>query len=140
MRTWIASRIIPTVLILAMGCADKLSMTASQDVEVAQGELKLQRTEDGNTRVDLKIKQLTPAERVQPGAITYVVWAQPLAVPGAAENLGMLQLSEGHRGELRTITGLREFAVYVTAEPTPLADRPTGKRLLWATVMQTAYR
>lgn len=118
------------------GCASgtpTVRMVSSADVPAASGTVKASLTDNGNTALEVEVRHLARPELVQPGATTYVVWAR--APGGDAQNLGALRVDEDLRGTLRTITPLRSFDVFITAESAATAMRPTSRRLLSASIM-----
>jgi hypothetical protein len=52
----------------------------------------------------LSIAALAPPARIDPNAITYVVWGRPADGDGGPQNLGALRIGDGERGELDAVT------------------------------------
>ncbi len=75
-----------------------------------------------SARIDLEFKNLAPAVMFGGQINSYVVWA--VARDGTAQNLGELW-SRDENGKSRFQTGLKEFAILVTAEPIPGMSRPS---------------
>lgn len=135
--------LLPVLLPLALaasllgGCAstknnDNIAMAST--VPAAQGELKVSDA-GSNTSIDLSVRHLAPPERISSQASTYVVWVRPLADDtGRAQNLGALSVDRDLSGRLRTTTPLKQFELFVTAEPSTVAEAPTGERVLSAMV------
>ena len=119
----------------ATSCASAPSvrMTGSADVPAAQGTVTATSTENNNTAVVVDVRHLAPAERVQPGATTYVVWARATGRDNY-QNLGGLSVDSDLHGRLRPVTSLRSFDVVVTAEQSPTVTTPASKRVLSATI------
>lgn len=111
-----------------------VTMGASTTVPAAQGQVKVDDGGNGNTAVSVTVKHLAPPDRMGEGVTTYVVWAKPLN--GPPQNLGALQVNENLEGVLRTVTPLREFDCFVTAEPSPTSPAPSGQPVLTAHVMR----
>ena len=91
----------------------------------AQGEVRSNRTDAGNTKVDVKVQYLAPPDKVAPGAQTYVVWAQR-DDKSSPQNIGALAVGKDRKGKLETLTPLDKFEVFVTPEPSPKATEPTN--------------
>ncbi|MEO8191817.1 MAG: OmpA family protein [Acidobacteriota bacterium] len=75
-----------------------------------------------SARIDLEFRNLAPAVMFGGQINSYVVWA--VARDGSAQNLGELW-SRDENGKNRFQTGLKEFAILVTAEPIPGMSRPS---------------
>ena len=67
-------------------------------------------------------------------ASAYVVWVEPLDRSMAPQNVGALRVNDDLEGELRTVTPLEDFNLFVTPEPHGNANEPSGPKVLWATV------
>ena len=114
-------------------CAHDVPLQTSGRIPAAEGELKVSKAPNDNTKVKLEVDHLAIPEKMAPGASTYVVWIQS-AQGGAVQNAGALQLDDKHKGKLETITPHKEFQVFITAEPIPTVSTPTSERLMFATV------
>ena len=122
---------------MAAGCASggpkPVRMTTSRDIPAAQGTVVASRTDNDNTKLEVEVRHLAPPERVSPGATTYVVWVRA-AGQDTPQNLGALRVDEDLRGTLKTVTPLRSFDVFITAEPSPTTMEPTDDELLTANI------
>ncbi len=78
---------------------------------------------EGQARIDLKFSGMKPAVLLGGDVTSYVVWA--VTREGAATNLGELWVRD-RSDSVELSTGLKEFALLVTAESYPLVDRPSG--------------
>lgn len=105
----------------------------SRGPELATGEgvVVFEKTGDGGTAVTLSVRNLPEPDRLDPPGYAYVAWAQD-SPENAPLNIGSLRLGEEAGGELRARTELEYFELFITAEPAGDAERPTGRRLLWA--------
>src|SRR5262249_9830730 len=84
-----------------------------------QAEVELK---EGQARIEIDYRKMQPA-LLFGGTITcYVVWA--VSRSGLYENLGELFV-DGENGDARYQTGMKEFAMFVTAEPVPGIWRPS---------------
>jgi hypothetical protein len=52
-----------------------------------------------------------------------------------AQNVGALHVNEKLDGKLETVTALKQFLLFITAEPSPSAMVPTGKALMKTNVV-----
>lgn len=108
-------------------------MTASNIVPAASGTVKVQRDESsGNTKLDIKVRNLAkPTNLVPPGNV-YIVWVQPN--DGPAIKQGAMGIDKNLNGELKVVTVSKNFEVFITAERDPSVDMPSGVRVLQAHV------
>jgi outer membrane protein OmpA-like peptidoglycan-associated protein len=77
---------------------------------------------EGQARIDVDYRSMQPAVLFGGNITCYVVWAVSRA--GLYENLGELWI-DGENGDARYQTGMKEFAMFVTAEPVPGIWRPS---------------
>ena len=132
--SWLAGVAIGVVM--AVGCASgpqAIRMRTSLAIPAAQGTVKASSGKNGNTSLVIDVRHLAPPERVAAGATTYVVWAQPLG-EGSPQNLGALRVDEDLRGTLATVTPLRSFDLFITAEASATQMEPTNDQLFSASI------
>ena len=98
-----------------------LKLIPTQRVSSAEGEADV-KFRDGQARVELDYKRLPPAILFGGDVTSYGCWAVPR--DGHAENLGELIVRE-KSGSAEYRTGLKEFAILVTAEPYPMVLAPS---------------
>ena len=122
--------------IAAFSCAGSrdLRLTTSPDIPAAEGTARIGTTDNGNTKIDLTVVHLASPERVAPGTTVYIVWIRGNESGAQPQNLGALRVDDKLKGSLSTVTPLRAFDLYVTAEPSQSSTMPTGKTLLSTTV------
>jgi len=106
------------------------AMNSSPDIPAVQGQAKFGRAPNGNTSIDLTVKHLADPEKLTPPASTYVVWLRPNK-DAAPQNIGALTVDKKLNGELNTVTALRSFDLFVTAESSGQVQAPAGQPLLW---------
>lgn len=125
------------VAALLAGCASRptMKMESGERIPAAEGHVAAKQGDNGNTKVQVAVKHLAKPEQVEEEASTYVVWAQD-ANGGDVYNLGALQLNDNLEGKLDTITPLKRFDVFVTAEPVATTRYPSGYKALWTHVEQ----
>jgi hypothetical protein len=107
------------------------SLSRGPDMPAAVGEVSFTRMGAGGTAVDLRVKHLNPPERLNPPGYTYVAWVRARR-DEAPTNLGFLNMAPDLSGELRALAPVECSELFITAEATGDAERPTGRRLLWA--------
>jgi hypothetical protein len=84
----------------------------------------------------IRVNHVAPPQRLDPNAITYVVWVRPVEGEPRPQNVGALHVGEGEGGELNTVTTLRHFVVFVTAEQSPTPESPSAMHILETRVDQ----
>ena len=124
--------------LLAVGltaCAGKtVTMKNNEMSSAAEAKVALKKAEGGNTELHIEANHLAPAKRVRDDAEQYVVWVEPLNGSGPPQNVGALPVDKDLEAELRAITPLHQFQVYVTPEPSGDAVHPSGPKVLAAVV------
>ena len=135
MRT---SRIMLVTVALALAPAGAFAgifthatvMNVSPDIPAAQGKVKFSKTDDGNIAIALSVKYLADPQKLQPPAAIYTVWVRK-DKDAAAQNIGALKVEKDRKGDLKSVTPLRAFQLFVTAEANGQVQEPTGVQLLW---------
>jgi hypothetical protein len=117
---------------LLMGCDKPQEMVSGPGVPASQGTVKISKTENGNTKLELHVKHLAPPFKVAPDATVYVVWLQPK--DGAKLNIGALVLKDDLEGKLETVTPHRHFQISVTPEAGGHVNAPMHEPVLTAAV------
>lgn len=106
----------------------KYPLASNSHAPAAGGVVKVSSGDNNNSRIKIEVHHLAPADKVQSGTTTYVVW---VAAPGATpQNVGALVLDGDLNGTLETVTPLKDFEVFVTPESAPAVASPTGPRVL----------
>ena len=110
----------------------------SPAIGAAEGQVRFIRTPADNVEIDLTVKHLPDPAKMVPPAWAYVAWIRG-AQGGPPLNIGALYVGKDATGELKTVTQLREFELFVTAEPVGAAERPSGEPLLWTSRNASRY-
>src|SRR5262245_61582242 len=90
----------------------------------------------GQARIDIDFRTMQPAILFGGSITSYVVWA--VSPAGLYENLGELWV-ESENGSARYQTGMKEFAMFVTAEPVPGIWRPSDLIIFTSLPTQSQY-
>jgi outer membrane protein OmpA-like peptidoglycan-associated protein len=93
--------------------ATRIDFTATPLLPFALGQARVE-NKKGLVSIDAEFSKMSPATKVGPGLLTYVLWA--VTPEGRSSNLGELQ-SNGDKAKLSVTTRLPNFAMIVTAEP-----------------------
>ncbi len=124
MKIWI----IVVVLALTSACAQTVGLRETPQAPAALGKAKITTDKNDNTRIDLKVEHLAPAQNLSPSKSVYVVWAE--APEGRTTNLGQLRVGDDRSAEFKATTPLKVFRIVITAEDQPLAPGPSGQVVL----------
>jgi outer membrane protein OmpA-like peptidoglycan-associated protein len=93
--------------------ATKIDFRGTQLLPNSEGEAKV-RSKQGYIEVDVKFKDLRPANSFGAEYLTYVLWA--ITPEGRTSNLGEILLN-GTKSKLKVTTEMQVFGLVVTAEP-----------------------
>jgi hypothetical protein len=107
------------------------ALSGGPELPEASGTVTFHRLGPHCTGIDLQVKHLSEPEKLLPPGYTYVAWVQK-SPEDRPRNVGALNVGADLNGELRTMTPLRRFDLFVTDEATSDAAAPAGPRLLWA--------
>ncbi|MBL8715521.1 MAG: anti-sigma factor [Myxococcales bacterium] len=119
-------------LLLTAACKQSQPMTASPTVPASQGTVTVSATDEGNTKVAVKVKHLAQPSKVEPDAAIYVVWIRPPS--GELQSLGALKLDGDLDGTLEAVTPHRRFQLTVTPEPNQQVVGPSHPPVFTAEV------
>src|SRR5262245_47998957 len=108
-------------------------LSSAAMVPKAEGSVRAARGSDGNTTIDVDVKQLPPASNVFDGANYYVVWLIPEG-GGPAQNMGFLGVGEGEKAHLTTKTPYRNFEIIITAEADANSIQPSANHVMTGSV------
>lgn len=132
-RERLIAMLLGVALVTSIACAKRqVSLQPTPLVPAASGSLDVGKDDNGNTTVELKVKHLARPAQLTPPRNAYVVWTQRPGAP--ARNEGQLTVGDDLDGEFRTVTALRNFDVFITAENSPTAQQPSGPVVFRSTV------
>jgi hypothetical protein len=112
--------------------AKKYPMTVASIVPGARAGVAIGKDKNGNTRLEMKVQRLANLENLTPRASAYVVWFQERG--GNSENQGQLKMDKNLNATFKTVTPLKSFDVFVTAEQDFRVKGPSGPEVLRATI------
>jgi hypothetical protein len=107
-------------------------MTAASIVPGARAEIAITKDKNGNTRLKMTVQHLANLENLTPRASAYVVWFQERG--GNSDNQGQLKMDKNLNATFVTVTPLKSFDVFVTAEQDFRATERNGAEVLKATI------
>lgn len=127
--------LISTAVVAALSsCAARgggRPLSLDPEVPWVEGAVDFTKLDGGGTAIELRVRNLMEPERLNPPGYAYIAWVQG-ARGDPPRNVGALRLGEDLSGELRTLTEHACSELFVTVEATGDAERPTGRRLFWA--------
>jgi hypothetical protein len=133
-----SAMIFLSLSLVALGCGKKedpkapVALMSTDSSAAAQGQVMVNDAGNGNAELVVEIKHVPKADKAAPGATTYVVWAKPSG--GEPMNLGAISVNDELNGSLRTVTPMKHFDIFITAEPSAQAMRPSATPVLSARV------
>ena len=96
------------------GGSTKIDFKGTHLMPRAEGEAKIE-AKNGVTKIEVKVKKLSPATTLGAEFLTYVLWA--VSTEGRTDNLGEVQLNKKGDGKLNVSTQMQVFSLILTAEP-----------------------
>ena len=123
---------LTAALLSAVVYAKNFPMAAAPIVPGARGDIDVSKDKNGNTKLKMKIQHLANAESLTPPAAGYVIWLQERG--GSPENQGQLKVGKNLEGNYESVTPLKNFNVFITAEQDLKAKIPSGPEVLKATI------
>jgi hypothetical protein len=116
----------------SVASAKKYPLTADGSVPAARGQVDVGRDDNGNTKVEIEVEHLAAPENLTPPRAVYVVWFQERG--SEPLNQGALKPNKSLKAKFKSITALKSFDVFVSAESDPNVKSPSGSEVLRASV------
>ena len=117
---------------MQLGCGSNEAMQSGYGVPASEGTVNATESDNGNTKLEIRVKHLAEPSRVASDATVYVVWVQPS--DAARQNVGALLLNDNLEGSLDTVTPHSRFSLSVTPEPNGQVAQPTHRSVFTAEV------
>ena len=132
MNRCIVLTLIALIAMTSVVTAKKYPLTADKSVPAAQGQVDVGRDKNGNTKVEIEVEHLASPESLTPPRSAYVVWFQERG--SEPLNQGALKPNKSLKASFKSITPLKSFDVFVSAESDPNTKSPSGSEVLRASV------
>jgi hypothetical protein len=102
-------------LLLGSGCMRRIQLTPLPASRGGEATVRVDLTYNRNNTLQVELSNVPDPSTLNPGYMRYVLW---VATPDrqTVVNAGQLRVTEGRTAELQTITPLREFILFITAE------------------------
>ncbi|MCC8410867.1 hypothetical protein LJ707_18130 [Mucilaginibacter sp. UR6-1] len=129
---------ISAILLLTFtisSCATNMNFATSTVVPSAEGSVKVDRDDNGNYNLNLKVKRLADPKRLQPAKSMYIVWLQ--TENDGIKNLGQLKsitgfFTDAQTASLHTTTPFKPKQIFITAEDDASISNP-GSQVVMTT-------
>src|SRR5512142_1045606 len=136
MKKWMGWSSLVMMVSLLVACAGhvKYPLSGSSTVPAATGTVTVEDRDKPNRTLKIRVEHLAKPESLAGAAggpnvpRTYIVWLQAIG-DNTPENVGVLNPNDNLEAELVTKTAQKTFQVFVTAEPSPTQNVPTGEHL-----------
>ena len=118
------SAFLPAALaLLALGCVKNVKFKAQQLAGKGTATVKVALTYDRNNILQVKLLNVPDPSTLKPGYTRYVLWA---ATPDrkTVVNIGQLRVDEKKNAAIQTLTPMRSFILFITAEAAGDATTP----------------
>lgn len=132
MKTCITSILIGVLILTGIASAKKYPLTADKSVPAARGQVDVGHDKNGNTKVEITVEHLAAPENLTPPRTAYVVWIQERGAE--PRNQGSLRPNKNLKATFKSVTPLKSFDVFVSAESDLNAKAPSGTEVLRASI------
>lgn len=129
MKTLTAA-VLVSLLIGTGGCATKIVFPGSPTVPAAQAKAKINRDDNGNAKIELKVRHLARPSSLYPPRSVYIVWLQ--TPENKSINFGQLTVDDDLEGTITGISPYARFRIVITAEDGPEVLSP-GPQIVLST-------
>jgi hypothetical protein len=104
------------IALLAAGCAKNVEFRPLSLSRTGSATAKVELTYDRNNNLEVKLSGVPEPSAIKPEYTRYVLWA---ATPDRQHvvNIGQLRVDERKNAAIKTLTPLRSFILFITAEP-----------------------
>lgn len=120
MQDGTSQKIIRWVVFLVIlgggGCAKRVRFDALPLARNGIATARVELTYDRNNTLEVKLSGVPEPSALNPQYTRYVLWAAPPDRQHAI-NIGQLRVDERKNAEITTLTPLRNFILFITAEP-----------------------
>ena len=115
------------MLISFSSCAKKITFQNSSVVPAAQGQVTVDKDNNKNYVVKIKIDNLAEVKRLEPSKNTYVVWME--TDESIVKNIGQIKsdskfISSKLKASFETVTAFKPTKIFITAEDNADAQYP----------------
>jgi hypothetical protein len=122
------------LLLLSFGsCAKKITFQTSTTVPAARGQVTVNKDNNKNYVVKIKIEDLAEVNRLEPSKNAYVVWME--TDESQVKNIGRIKsdtkfMSSKLKATFETVTAFKPAKIFITAEDNADAQYPGSQLVL----------
>lgn len=122
------------VLLLSVtSCAKKIAFQTSTVVPAARGQVTVNKDDNKNYVVKIKINGLAEVKRLEPSRNAYVVWME--TDDTQVKNIGRIKsdsnfMSSNLKATFETVTAVKPEKIFITAEDNPDTQSPSSQLVL----------
>lgn len=107
------------IIFFLTSCAKKIAFPTSTVVPAARGTVKVKKDDNNNYAIEVNVRNLAEAKRLEPPRETYVVWIE--TENNGTKNIGQMKSSTGFlssklKASLQAVTPFKPTRVFITAE------------------------
>ena len=132
MRAFIVALAVVMLALPTAAIAKKYPLTADKSVPAARGQVDVGHDKNGNTKVEIEVEHLAAPENLTPSKSAYVIWFQERG--SEPLNQGSLKPNKKLKATFKSMTPLKSFDVFVTAESDASTKAPAGLEVLRASI------
>lgn len=114
--------------ILISACSKRVAFPTSEVLPAADAVAKVDKNDNNNYEVELKVRNMARPERLNPPRRTYVAWM--VTESNGTINIGNLRISSKLRSTLETVTPYKPIRFLITAEETQSVISPSTQVVL----------
>lgn len=114
--------------IMVVACAEKITFPTSNVLPAAEAEVKVEKNDNSNFELELKINNLAEPSRLSPPRKTYLVWM--VTERNGTIKIGNLDVERDNEASLQTTTPFKPVRIFVTAEDDQNAEVPSTQIVL----------
>ena len=124
------------LLISLTSCAKKITFQTSSVVPAARGKVTVDKDNNKNYVVKIKIDNLAEVKRLEPSKNVYIVWME--TDESLVKNLGQIKsepkfLSSKLKATFETVTAFKPTKIFITAEDNADTQYPGNQLILETT-------
>ncbi|MBI4460370.1 MAG: hypothetical protein HY648_09975 [Acidobacteria bacterium] len=103
------------LLLLSAGCAKRIRLTALPQAQGGKATARVELTYDRNNTLEIRLENVPEPSQLNPQYTRYVLW---VGTPDRqhAVNAGQIRVDESKKAAINTLTPLRHFILFITAE------------------------
>lgn len=121
------------LLLSLTSCAKKITFQTSSVVPAARGNVTIDKDNNNNYAVKIRINNLAEVKRLEPSRIAYVVWMETDA--SQVKNIGQIKsdtkfISSKLKATFETVTAFKPTKIFITTEENPDVQYPGNQLIL----------